>query len=260
MKTVVLCGGFGTRIRDVADDVPKPMIQVGGRPILWHIMKYYSHYGFSEFVLCAGYKANIVKDYFLEYDRHLGDCRVVLGELQAEHSPVEHAEAGWDVTIANTGLNTMTGGRVRKIRKYVEHDDHFFLTYVVGVSDVDLDELLAFHKSHGKTLTVTGVRPPSRFGELTADDAGLLSGFNEKPQANGGRISGGYFVCSKNIFDYLDDNDDLVFEEEPMKRLVQDEQLMMYRHDGFWQCMDTHRDWKFIESLIERDMAVWKKW
>lgn len=260
MKAVILCGGFGTRIRDVADNIPKPMIPIGGKPILWHIMKYYSHYDVKEFVLCSGYMGHIITDFFLSYDRHYGDCELVLGKPQAHSYEAEHDEAGWRVIIAKTGLETMTGGRLRKIKKYVADDDYFFLTYGDGVSDVDLDKLLEFHKSHGKAMTVTGVRPPGRFGELAASDDGLLKGFNEKPQASGGRISGGYFVCSKRIFDYLDDTDDLVLEQEPMKRLVADEELMMYRHDGFWQCMDTYRDWKLLDGLLADEQAAWKKW
>ncbi|WP_120500409.1 glucose-1-phosphate cytidylyltransferase [Roseovarius sp. EL26] len=260
MKTVILCGGFGTRIRNVADDIPKPMVPIGDKPLIWHIMKYYAHFGMSDFILCAGYKGSKIKDYFLSYDRQFGDCEVILGRSREAQVQTKHDELGWKVTIADTGLNTMTGGRVQKIKKYVADDDHFFLTYGDGLSDVDLNALLTFHKSHGKALTVTGVRPPGRFGELTANDAGLLSGFNEKPQASGGRISGGYFVCSRRIFDFLTDDESLVFEQEPMKQLVAEEELMMYRHDGFWQCMDTYRDWKFLQSLLESGDATWKMW
>ena len=260
MKTVILCGGFGTRIRDVADDIPKPMVEIGGKPIIWHIMKYYAHFGMSDFVLCAGYKGSTIKDYFFNYDRQFGDCKVVLGQSRDAEVKTKHDELGWDITIADTGLNTMTGGRLRKIKKYVADDDHFLLTYGDGLSDVNIEALVAFHKSHGKALTVTGVHPPGRFGEMTANEDGLLSGFNEKPQVSGGRISGGYFVCSRRIFDFLSENDDLVFEEEPMKLLVSQGELMMYRHDGFWQCMDTYRDWKLLQSMLEEGAATWKKW
>lgn len=260
MKVAILCGGFGTRIRDVADDIPKPMIQIGGKPILWHIMKYYASYGFREFVLCTGYKNHVIKEYFMNYDRYFGDNRIKLGQDQDTELMSQHSEVGWDITIADTGVNTMTGGRLKRVMPYLENDDHFFLTYGDGVSDVDLSKLLAFHKSHGKALTVTGVHPPGRFGEISTDANGRVEGFNEKPQTSAGRISGGYFVCSKRIFDFLEGDGSLVFEQEPMKRLVAKGELMMYAHDGFWQCMDTYRDWKLLQSMIAEDKAVWQRW
>jgi glucose-1-phosphate cytidylyltransferase len=166
----------------------------------------------------------------------------------------------WSVTLAETGPETMTGGRIRKIRQYVGEDENFFLTYGDGLGNIDLEALLAFHKSHGRILTVTGVRPPGRFGELMADPNGLITEFNEKPQATGGRISGGFFVCRREIFDYLEDRDDLVFEQEPMRNLTKEEQLVLYKHDDFWQCMDTYRDWQFLNSLLEKGCAPWKIW
>lgn len=260
MKAVILCGGFGTRIRDVADDIPKPMIKVGDQPILWHIMKYYAAHGVHDFVLCTGYKGDLIKDYFVNYDRQFGDCHLVLGGNGAHSVTTEHGELGWDITIADTGLTTMTGGRIARIHKYVGDDEYFFLTYGDGLSDVDLDALLAYHKSHGRALTVTGVHPPGRFGEIEADTDGQLRGFNEKPQTSVGWISGGYFVASRKLFDYLDDDESLVFEQEPMKRLVADGQLMMYRHEGFWQCMDTYRDWSLLQGMIASGEAAWQKW
>lgn len=260
MKTVILCGGYGTRIRDVAEELPKPMIPVGRLPILWHLMKYYSQYGHKDFVLCLGYKGQVIKDFFLNYEAYTRDCTVVLGAGQSIEFHTNHEEADWRVTLADTGLETMTGGRIRKIRQYVGDDENFLLTYGDGLSNIDLDKLLEFHKSHGRILTVTGVRPPGRFGELMSDTSGLVTEFNEKPQASGGRISGGFFVCRREIFDYLDDRDNLVFEQEPMRALVRDRQLAVYEHDDFWQCMDTYRDWQLLNKLIDTGAAPWKIW
>jgi glucose-1-phosphate cytidylyltransferase len=260
VKVVILCGGFGTRIRDVADDIPKPMIPIGGFPILWHVMKYYAHAKHSQFVLCLGYKGQTVKDFFLNYEAHTRDFTLRLGVTQSVEYHSTHDESDWTVTLADTGLNAMTGSRIRQIRKYVQGEDYFMLTYGDGVGNVDLDKLVAFHKAHGRVLTVTGVRPPGRFGELMSDKDGLVAEFNEKPQATAGRISGGYFVCSKGLFDYLDDRDDLVFEQEPMRKLVADRQLMVYEHDGFWQPMDTYRDYTMLNRLIEEGRAPWIIW
>ncbi|WP_294259770.1 sugar phosphate nucleotidyltransferase [Propionivibrio sp.] len=228
MKVVILCGGFGTRIRDVADNIPKPMIPVGRYPILWHIMKYYAQGGYMDFVLCLGYKSDLIKDFFLNYEALTRDFTISLGNAKTPEFHTRHDESDWRVTLAETGLSAMTGARVRKIRTYIGDDEDFMLTYGDGLGDVDLDRLLKFHKSHGKILTVTGVRPPGRFGELMANGLGLVTEFNEKPQATGGRISGGFFVCRRELFDYLDDREDLVFEQEPMRRLVDTGQ-----NDGF---------------------------
>lgn len=260
MKTVILCGGYGTRIRDVADDIPKPMIPVGRFPILWHIMKYYACFGHKDFVLCLGYKSQAIKDFFLNYEAHIKDFTVDLGGKTPIRFHTDHSESDWRVTLAETGLNAMTGARIQRIRKYVGDDENFMLTYGDGVGNVDLDRLLAFHDTHGKTLTVTGVRPPGRFGELLNDAGGNVTEFNEKPQATAGRISGGFFICRRNVFDYLEDREDLVFEKEPMTKLVKDRQLMMYEHDGFWQPMDTHREYQLLNGLYDRGEAPWVKW
>ncbi|MCS6765361.1 MAG: glucose-1-phosphate cytidylyltransferase [Candidatus Protistobacter heckmanni] len=257
MKVVILCGGFGTRIRDVADDIPKPMIPIGRYPILWHIMKRYASFGHKEFVLCLGYKSQVIKDFFLNYEAHTKDFTISLGRSGGLQFHNDHDESDWRVTLAETGLNAMTGARVRRIRNYIGNDEHFMLTYGDGVGDVDIDKLLAFHKAHGKTLTVTGVRPPGRFGELVAGDDGVISEFNEKPQATAGRISGGFFVCSRGLFDYLDDREDLMFEQEPMARLVADRQLAMYQHDGFWQPMDTSREYQLLNAIYAKGSAPW---
>lgn len=260
MKTVILCGGFGTRIRDVADDIPKPMIPVGDVPILWHIMKYYSLFSHRQFVLCLGYKGRVIKDFFLNYDAYVSDFTIKTGHRREFTFHADHPEMDWEVTLAETGIKAYTGARVRKIRKYVEQEENFFLTYGDGVGDIDLDKLLAFHKAHGRVLTVSGVRPPGRFGELEAAESGQVTGFNEKPQVSAGRISAGFFVCRREIFDYLDDREDLVFEQEPMRRLVADDQLMMYRHDGFWHPMDTYRDYAYLNALVEKREAPWMRW
>ena len=260
MKTVILCGGYGTRIRDVADNIPKPMIPVGRFPILWHIMKYYASYGHKDFVLCLGYKSQAIKDFFLNYEAHIKDFTIDLGGKAAVQFHTDHSESDWRVTLAETGLNALTGARIRRAQKYLGDDDSFMLTYGDGVGDIDLDRLLAFHNSHGKALTVTGVRPPGRFGELLSDANGKVTEFNEKPQATGGRISGGFFVCRKNLFDYLDDREDLMFEKEPMARLVKDGQLMVFEHDGFWQPMDTYREYQLLNDLFASGKAPWVKW
>ena len=260
MKVVILCGGQGTRIRNVNENLPKPMLPILGLPILWHIMKYYSDSGFTDFVLCLGYKGQVIKDFFLNYESQTRDLTVTLGSKQRVEYHTIHEEEDWKVTLADTGLNAMTGSRIAKIKDYIGTDELFLLTYGDGVGNIDLDSLVEFHKSHGKILTVTGVRPPGRFGELMHDEQGLLTEFNEKPQATGGRISGGYFVCDRRLFNYLVGDDDLVFEEGPMRNLVKDEQLMVFEHDGFWQPMDTFRDFSYLNGLVENGVAPWITW
>jgi glucose-1-phosphate cytidylyltransferase len=260
MKTVILCGGYGTRIRDVADNIPKPMIPIGRLPILWHLMKYYASFNHKEFVLCLGHKGQVIKDFFLNYEANTRDCTVSLGSAKSIKFHTDHAETDWRVTLADTGLESMTGDRVRKVRRYLENEENFFLTYGDGVSNVDLDALLAFHKDHGRVLTVTGVRPPGRFGELMSDEERLVTEFNQNTQTSGGRISGGFFVCRREVFEYLDDRNNLVFEQEPMWTLVQDRQLVVYEHDEFWQCMDTYRDWQLLNDLMEAGRAPWVIW
>ena len=260
MKVAILCGGQGTRIRDVADDIPKPMIPINGLPILWHIMKYYAHWGHKQFVLCLGHKGHVIKDFFLNYEALTCDFTIKLGAVRSTTFHDIHDESEWEVTLAETGLNAMTGARIKLARKYVADDEHFMLTYGDGVGNIDIQKLIEFHKSHGKILTVTGVRPPGRFGELVGDARGMVTEFNEKPQATGGRISGGFFVCRREIFDYLDDREDLVFEIEPMRRLVEDGQMMVFDHDGFWQPMDTYRDYTYLNGLCNQGKAPWMIW
>lgn len=260
MKTVILCGGYGTRIRDVASDIPKPMIQLGRYPILWHIMKHYANFGHKDFVLCLGYKGQVIKDFFLNYEAQTRDFSVTLGASKEVEYHTRHEESDWIVTLADTGLEALTGARVRKIKKYIGNDEHFMLTYGDGIGDIDIEQLLKFHLSNGRILTVTGVRPPGRFGELMSSPEGQVTEFNEKPQATGGRISGGFFICSKKIFAYLEDREDLTFEQEPMRKLVAEGELMMFEHDGFWQPMDTYRDYSYLNGLLDKGEAPWVKW
>lgn len=258
MKTVILCGGFGTRIRDVSDNIPKPMIKIGRYPILWHIMKYYSVYGHRDFILCLGFKGDVIKDFFLNYEAHTKDFTITLGRERSLEFLNDHSETGWRVTLAETGLRAMTGARVARIKKYVG-DETFMLTYGDGVGDVEINKLIEFHKSHGKTLTVTGVKPPGRFGELVSENGKVVE-FNEKPQATGGLISGGFFVAEPKLFDYLNDREDLVFEQEPLNKLVSDGQLMVFEHSGFWQPMDTSREYQLLNRMFDQGKAPWVRW
>lgn len=260
MKVVILCGGQGTRIRDVAADIPKPMIPIGNYPILWHIMKYYAHFNLKDFVLCLGYKGQVIKDFFLNYEAHTKDITIQLGGNKPIEYHSDHSESDWRVTLVDTGLNAMTGARVRLVQKYLAGEENFMLTYGDGVGDIDLNELFNFHLSHGKVMTVTGVRPPGRFGELMKDENQMVNEFNEKPQASGGLISGGFFICRRDIFNYLDNREDLVFEEEPMRQLVKDKQMMLYEHTGFWQPMDTYREYKLLNNLFDKGEAPWAIW
>lgn len=246
MIVVVLCGGKGTRIRGVDDKVPKPMIPIGGKPILLHIMEHYVHYGAREFILCTGYLGHVIRDFF--------------GAPRGSHvASVTHGFGPGiraTVSIADTGAETMTGGRLGRVRDLVGGSD-FHLTYGDGVSDVPIDQLIHFHSSHDKAMTLTAVRPPSRFGEVEVDESGIAISFNEKPQVSSGLISGGYFVCRSSVFDYVGNEDDVVLEAEPMRLMVKTRQLTAYRHAGFWQCMDTYRDWELLNLMYERNEAPW---
>lgn len=261
MKTVILCGGYGTRIREVAEYLPKPMIPVGEYPILWHIMKYYSHYGHTDFVLCLGYKSEVIKNYFLNYGVIPADLNITLGVETPAIPRISTDETGWKITLAETGLNAMTGARIKLIQKYIGDDENFMLTYGDGVGDVDLDALMKFHLSHGKIATVTGVHPPGRFGELVYDDKSkTVEGFNEKPQVSGGLINGGFFIFRKEIFDYLSNEENLVLEQEPILHLVADGQLQVFEHEGFWQPMDTSREYSLLNDIYLKNQAPWVKW
>ena len=256
MKTVLLCGGFGTRIRDVADDIPKPLIKVGEMPILWHLIGYYASFGFREFVLCLGYKSETVVDFFSQQKGQIKSLKPQPELPNTFQFDGEINGVNCSVTMAYTGLEAMTGARIRKIQNLVGNET-FMLSYGDGLSDVNLKKLTAHHDANKKMLTVTGVRPPSRFGEIQVDDQNKVTGFNEKPQASGGRISGGFFVCEPKVFDYLDPREDLVFEKEPIQSIVHDHQMTMYPHDEFWQCMDTYRDWELLNQMFKSGKAPW---
>ena len=256
MKTVLLCGGFGTRIRDVADDIPKPLIKVGKMPILWHLIGYYASFGCTDFVLCLGYKSETIVNFFKEQNgevKSLG-TQTELASIHEFSGLINNIECS--VTMADTGLEAMTGARLRKVKPLVGNET-FMLSYGDGLSDVDITKLVEHHRSRKKLLTVTGVRPPSRFGELQVDEKNNVIGFNEKPQASGGRISGGFFVCEPDVFNYLENREDLVFEKEPIQSIVRDKQMNMYAHDEFWQCMDTYRDWELLNQMFASGKAPW---
>ena len=257
MKVVVLCGGLGTRLREETEFRPKPLVEVGGRPILWHIMKLYAHAGFREFVLCLGYRGNMIKDYFLNYEAMNSDFTICLGRDSRVEYNNDHSEQNFQVTLADTGLSTMTGGRVKRIERYIDGDT-FLLTYGDGVSDVDINKLLAFHKGHGKLATVTAVIPSSRFGIVDTDTEGRVLQFVEKPRSKS-RASAGFFVFQREILKYLS-GDDCILEREPLERLASEGQLMAYEHDGFFYAMDTYREYEYLNELWAKDQAPWKIW
>ncbi len=258
MQVVILCGGQGTRIRDVAEDLPKPMIPVGHRPILWHIMKGYAQHGFTDFVLCLGYKSLVIKKYFLDY--YLSHANITI-DLNAPDRIQTHgrpAEENWRVTLVETGLDAMTGCRVKSIEPYIKGDT-FMLTYGDGVSNIDITRLVEFHKSHGKIGTVTAVQPPGRFGEIDLHGTSVVK-FMEKPPQSQGRISGGFFVLNRKIFGRLTSDAGLVFENAPLMQLASDQQLEAYLHDGFWHPMDSSRDYKLLNDLWAAGKAPWNTW
>jgi glucose-1-phosphate cytidylyltransferase len=255
MQVVILCGGQGTRIRDMSEDLPKPMLLIGGRPILWHIMKFYARHGFTEFVLCLGYKSWVIKRYFLDYCLAGSDfsLRLSAPDTLRLHGPAIADD--WHVTLAETGLEAMTGCRVKRIEKYI-HSDTFLLTYGDGLCDVDIGALVAWHRQHGKIGTVTAVHAPGRFGEIELQGQRVVQ-FMEKPLIARGRISGGFFVFERAIFDRLQDDPELIFEYAPLMELARDGQLMAYVHDGFWQPMDNARDHKYLNELWDKGQAPW---
>jgi glucose-1-phosphate cytidylyltransferase len=258
VQTVILCGGRGTRIRDVSEDLPKPMIPIGGRPILWHIMKSYAHYGHRDFILCLGYKGWEIKRFFLDYFVANSDVSVDLrspGQFTVHNSGCVE---DWRVTLAETGLDTMTGGRVKRIEEYIEGNE-FLLTYGDGLADVDLPKLIEFHRSHGRLATVTAVQPPSRFGELDVEGDRIVS-FMEKPAMVSGYISGGFFVLNRGVFSYMNDDPQLIFEQGVLPELARREQLMAYRHSGFWHAMDSSRDHQVLNEMWNTGRAPWALW
>lgn len=257
MKVVILAGGYGTRISEESRVRPKPMIEIGNRPILWHIMKLYSSYGFNDFVICLGYKGQYIKEYFAHY--YLNEADVTF-DFSQPGKPVIHEQSvePWRVTLVNTGQDTLTGGRVKRIRKYVE-DETFMLTYGDGVANVDIRKLVEFHKKHGKTATVTSVIPPGRFGSLEIDASSTVTSFCEKPQEAASWINGGFFVFEPNMFNFIPESN-IMFEREPLERMARQDQLKAFRHDGFWQPMDKMSDKMYLETLWSENRAPWKIW
>lgn len=257
MKVVLLAGGFGTRISEESHLKPKPMIEIGGQPILWHIMKSYSYYGFNEFVICAGYKQHVIKEYFAEYYLHRSD---ITFDFSKDNKVTIHNNVAepWKVTIVDTGLNTMTGGRIKRIKEYVG-DEPFLLTYGDGVCDVNIKELVKFHTDNRKLVTMTAIQPGGRFGTLEIDKSNCIERFAEKRKEDGGWINGGFMVVEPQIFDYIE-GDNTTFEREPLERISNEKQLQAYKYDGFWQCMDTLRDKLYLEELLEKGKAPWKVW
>ncbi len=257
MKVVILAGGFGTRISEESHLKPKPMIEIGEMPILWHIMKSYSHYGYYDFIICCGYKGYVIKEYFADYYLHNSD---VTFDFSRNNEMTIHNNVAepWRVTLVDTGLNTMTGGRVKRIQKYIGKES-FMLTYGDGVCDIDIYELEKFHHAHGKTATITAVQPGGRFGALDIESSGLIQSFTEKRKEDGGWINGGYMVFNPEIFDRIV-GDSTVLEREPLEGLAAAGQLMAYQYDGFWQCMDTLRDKLYLEDLLTKEKAPWKVW
>jgi glucose-1-phosphate cytidylyltransferase len=257
MKVVIFCGGRGIRLSEETDLQPKPLVKVGGKPILWHIMKIYAHYGFKEFVLCLGYKGTMIKEYFYHYEIANSDFTVNLHNKKiTQHNKYE--ENDWQVTLVDTGESTLKGARLKKIERYIDGDE-FMLTYGDGIADIDLNRLLAFHKKHKCVGTVTGVRPPSRFGELVSKNNRVVS-FIEKPQVCAGLINGGFFVLNKKVFDYLTDDDDCDFEKGPLEQIANKGLLAVYEHPGNWSCMDTLRDKQYLDELYQSGKAFWQLW
>lgn len=256
MKVLLLAGGFGTRLSEETDIRPKPMAEIGGKPILWHIMKGYSHYGFNEFVILLGYKGYYIKEYFANYFLHQSDITIDLGTNKMEvHN---NSSEPWKVTLLETGLHTMTGGRIKRAKDYIG-DEPFLLTYGDGVANIDINALIAFHQKHGKAITMTAVQPEGRFGALETDVNNRVLSFMEKPKGDGSWINGGFFVCEPKVLDYIE-SDGTVFEQGPLENLAKDGELYTFHHQDFWKCMDTLRDKTQLNELWEKNNAKWKTW
>jgi len=256
MKVLILAGGLGSRISEETTIKPKPMIELGGRPILWHIMKIYSTYDYNEFIILCGYKGYMIKEFFANYYRHRSDLTIDLANNSISYLK-NHAEP-WKVTLIDTGLETLTGGRIKRVQEYVGNEP-FMLTYGDGVADIDISKLVEFHKSHGKLMTMTSVLPEGRFGALNIDDSNMVDSFKEKPKGDGSWINGGYFVCQPEVFNYIA-GDKTIFEREPLEKLAKEGELYTYKHNGFWRPMDTLRDKVLLEDMVENKTAPWIKW
>ena len=260
MKVVILAGGFGTRISEESHLIPKPMIEVGGQPILWHIMKSYSACGFNDFIICCGYKQHVIKDFFNNYFLHTSDVTFDFTNNTNRMRVHKTFTEQWKITVADTGLNTMTGGRIKRIKQYLNEDEPFMLTYGDGLSDINFNDLVEFHRSHGKLATLTVVNAGQRFGVIKmGKTSGTISAFREKRDTDANPINGGFMVLHPKVLDYIED-DSTMFEKAPLERLAKDGELMGYRHDGFWQCMDTKKDKDELEKIWYSGEAPWKKW
>ena len=256
MKAVILAGGFGTRLGEETDVIPKPMIDIGGKPVLWHILKLYSEFGINDFIICCGHKAYVIKEYFANYFLHMSDVTFDMKENRMKvHS--KRAEP-WEITLVDTGENSMTGGRIKKVSNYLKEEEAFFLTYGDGLSDINISQTLEFHKKHGKLATLTATYLPGRFGALNIGN-GVVNSFKEKPKGDGGRINAGFFVLSPKVIDYIKD-ESTVWEEGPLNQLASEKQLMAYEHNGFFQPMDTLRDKQLLQALWDSGKAPWKIW
>jgi len=257
MKVLILAGGLGSRLSEETSLKPKPMVEIGGKPILWHIMKIYSSYGFNDFIILCGYKGYMIKEYFTNYFSHMSDMTIDMTTNTITHLK-NHAEP-WKVTLIDTGLNTMTGGRIKRVQDYIGNEP-FMLTYGDGVGDININELVGFHKKHGKAITMTVVQPEGRFGSLQIDENNKVQSFLEKPKGDGSWINAGFFVCQPEIFNYIEDGDQSIFERRPLESLAINKELYTYKHHGFWKPMDTLPDKNRLENMIESDNAPWIKW
>jgi glucose-1-phosphate cytidylyltransferase len=257
MKVVLLAGGFGTRLSEETGIRPKPMVEIGDKPILWHIMKIYSQYGFNEFIVLLGYKGHYIKDYFANYFLHRSDVTIDMSNGKME--VLNGSSEPWKVTLLDTGLHTMTGGRIKKAKDYIGNET-FMLTYGDGLSDLNLKLLLEFHKSHGKSLTMTSFRPDGRFGALNISDDNRVREFKEKPKGGGSWINAGFFVCEPKVFDYIGNGDEVIFEQESLQNLAKDGEIFTYKHNGFWKPMDSLKDKNDLNNLWDNDKAPWKIW
>jgi len=257
MKVVLLAGGYGTRIAEETDIKPKPMVEVGGKPILWHIMKIYSKHGFNDFVVLLGYKGYYIKEYFANYFLHQSDVTIDMqtGKMEVHNNSSEP----WKVTLVDTGLDTMTGGRIKRAQHHIG-DEPFLLTYGDGVSDIDITKSIEFHKSHGKSVTMIAIQPEARFGNLDIDENENIKKFMEKPKNEAGWINGGFFVCESKVFDYISEDEECIFEQEPLQSLALDGEMAAFKHKGFWQPMDTLRDNQKLNKLWKENKAPWKVW
>lgn len=257
MKVIILAGGYGTRLGNITEAIPKPMVKIGSKPIIWHIMKIYSHYGYKDFIISLGYKSEVIKEYFYNYNIYNNDYSIRLGKREITQLNA-HEESDWNVTLIDTGLHTLKGARIKRVEKYLDNEINM-VTYGDGVADINIEELVKFHKAHNKIITITGVHPPARFGEIIEKD-GIVRSFEEKPQTSIGLINGGFMVFNKRLLDYLTADENCDLEYGPLEVLAREEQIMVYKNDGKWECVDTERDLVHLNRLWNENKAFWKVW